>query len=228
MIRWKISLVAAVLSGGLTAGALFHFQKTRNREVGALKGENTRLRLQALQRAAQVSAGSEARAAPVTTSAPGSPTGMPPPAVIQGGTTYRNEGNATPRATLQTFAWAGDRGDVALVGRLLYLDPAARTKGEAYWLSLPPGTRAKWKTLDEMAAAVVTDGIMNLPFPAAEILATATEEPAGENRVRLRLPNMPRDGTEYVKTDEGWKYVVTEAMVDGYLGRIRRAAAEKR
>ena len=30
---------------------------------------------------------------------------------------YRNEGNATPLATLQTFAWACDRGDIEAVQR---------------------------------------------------------------------------------------------------------------
>ena len=141
---------------------------------------------------------------------------------------YRNEGNATPLATLQTFAWACDRGDIETVGRLLHIDAAARPKAEAFMAALPVSARAQWKTVDEMAASLLTRSIMASPFPNADILATATIETVSENRVRLRLPDVPKDGTEYQKTAEGWKYVLTEAVVDAYINQARTQAGAAR
>jgi hypothetical protein len=141
---------------------------------------------------------------------------------------YRNEGNATPLATLQTFAWACDRGDTETVGRLLHIDPAARPKAEAFMAALPESARAQWKTVDEMAAALLTRSVMASPFPNSDILATATPEPVGEDRVRLRLPDVPKDGTEYQRTADGWKYVLTDRVVDAYINQARAQAGGAR
>jgi hypothetical protein len=75
-----------------------------------------------------------------------------------------------------------------------------------------------------MAAALLTSQIMAQPFPNADILATATIEPISEDRVKLRMPNVPKDGTEYVKTVAGWKYVLTEKVVDNYIRQMRESA----
>ena len=141
---------------------------------------------------------------------------------------YRDEGNATPLATLQTFAWATDKADVAYVLRLLYLDPGARTKAEAFWAALPKEAKTQWKTVDEMAAAVLTDSFMRRPWPAAGILARSQFETVSDQRVRLQMPGMPRNGTEFQKTDAGWKYVLTESAVDAYIQHARDEAALKR
>ena len=92
--------------------------------------------------------------------------------------------------------------------------------------SLPEAARAQWKNVDEMAATVLTRSIMGRPFPNADILETATAEPITADRVRLRLPDVPRDGTEYQKTPEGWKYVLTEAVVDDYIKRMKERSAQ--
>jgi len=139
---------------------------------------------------------------------------------------YRNEGNATPQAALQTFAWACDRGDTETVNRLLHIDAGARPKAEAFMASLPEAGRAQWKNVDEMAATVLIRSNMARPYPNADILETATVESITADRVRLRLPNVPKDGTEYQQTAEGWKYVLTEAVVDGYIKRMKEQTAQ--
>jgi hypothetical protein len=92
--------------------------------------------------------------------------------------------------------------------------------------TLSAAAPAQWKNVDEMAAAVLTRVIMGQPFPNADILETATVEPITEDRVRLRLPDVPKDGTEYQKTEDGWKYVLTEAAVDGYVRRMKEQSAQ--
>ena len=124
--------------------------------------------------------------------------------------------------------FAGDRGDVDAVGQLLQLDPGARSKIESFRTTLPESARAEWKTVDEMAVAMLTLNIMFSPFPNADILATATPEPIREGRVRLRLPGLSKDNTEYQQTADGWSFVLTEAMVDYYIRRYQESQREPR
>ena len=224
----KSSLTAAVLSVVVTAGGLFYLQRSRVREARQLQLQNGQMRAEASRRH---QAAADARNPPVsarpTTTVNSSPaiTAAENPA-RNPAEYYRNEGNATPLATLQTFAWACDRGDTETVRRLLHIDAGARPRAEAFMASLPEAARAQWKNVDEMAATVLTRSIMGRPFPNADILETATAEPITADRVRLRLPDVPRDGTEYQKTPEGWKYVLTEAVVDDYIRRMKERSAQ--
>jgi hypothetical protein len=223
----KISLITALLSAAVTAGGFHCFQLGRAREAGRLEAENNRMLTEANQRQQVRVAGTKQAATSIASAGTMAAAGgaVPPEKPVE---YYRNEGNATPLATLQTFAWACDRSDTATVGRLLHIDAAARPKAEAFLSSLPENARAQWKTVDEMAAAVLTVSIMASPFPNADILETATPEQISEDRVRLRLPDVPKDRTEYQKTAEGWKYVLTEAMVDDYIRRIREPVESAR
>jgi hypothetical protein len=222
----KISLITALLSAAVTAGGFHYYHQGRAREAHRLQAQNSRMQAEASQR----------QQTRVAATRPATPTPMAQTFAGAGGTAavaatipaekaaeyYRNEGNATPLATLQTFAWACDRGDTETVGRLLHIDAAARPKAEAFMAALPESARAQWKTVDEMAAAVLTRSIMASPFPNADILETATVEPVGPDRVRLRLPDVPKDGTEYQQTPDGWKYVLTEKVVDAYIRQARQ------
>jgi len=198
------------------------------REARRLQEQNDRMRLEAYQRTKAREAGAE----PMVAAETSAPKTMAPSVVPAGAATstprpveyYRNEGNATPVATLQTFAWACDRGDTELVSRLLFIEVAARPKAEAFMASLPGNLRAQWKTVDQMAAAILTESIMAQPFPNADILETATSEQVGADRVRLRMPTISKDGTEYQKTADGWKYVITEKVVDNYLRHVAEQA----
>jgi len=221
----KTSVIVAVLSALVTAGGLFKLHQARMREARHLAARNSQMRLEAYQRnqtriaAANPSAAAAAIAPGGTQTTKALTSGVKPMAEY-----YRNEGNATPLATLQTFAWACDRGDVETVGRLLHIDPAARPKAEVFIASLPESVRGQWSTVDATIAALLTSQIMARPFPNAEILATASVEPITADRVKLRMPNVPKDGTEYQRTAEGWKYVLTEQMVDAYIKQSRPPA----
>ncbi len=224
MTPLKTALIVAVASSALTAGAIFQLHHRRAREAGWLRYQNNQMRVQASQRrlaetqASRTTAQPPARepgaalpSAPAPATAPASP---PKPAEV-----YHNEGQATPLATLQTFAWACDRGDTEAVGKLLYLDPGARAKAEAYLATLPEDVRTRWRSVDDMAAALLTHQGMARPFPDGDILATATSESVSAERVVLHLPGTSRSRTEYLKTDTGWKYVITEQMADDYIKR---------
>lgn len=222
----KTSLIVAVASVLVTAGGLYYFQQGRAREARHLRSQNSRMLLEASQRAA-------ARQAAPRNSSPGAPAAKaseaaPVPAPAKMAEYYRNEGNATPLATLQTFAWACDRGDIETVQRLLFVEEAARPKVEAFVAALPENVRAQWKSVDETVAALLTESVMARPFPRHDILATATPEEVSARRIRLRMPNVPRDGTEYQQTADGWKYVLTEKVVDAYINQVRAQAGKSR
>src|SRR5688572_33164238 len=98
----KISLVVAVASALLTAGALYRHQQGRVREVRHLQAQNDRLRLEANQRvptqpAAAPRPASTPQLVPLEPPAPSAP-------VLRPRDHYRNERNATPHAALQTFS----------------------------------------------------------------------------------------------------------------------------
>jgi hypothetical protein len=216
----KTSLVVGLLSAVVTAGALFCLHQSRVRELRRLQSQNERMRFEAYQRSAVRIAAAPPAAAPTPITVSTAPAATAVPA-SKAAEYYRNEGNATPLATLQTFAWACDRGDTETVGRLLHIDAAARPKVEAIMAGMPESVRIHWKNADEMAAALLTESIMARPFPRSDILETATPEPITADRVRLRMPNVPRDGTEYQQTPDGWKYVLTEKVVDSYTRQTK-------
>jgi hypothetical protein len=219
----KTSVIVAALSALATAGGLFKLQQGRGHEVSRLKAMNNQMRVEAYRRnQARIVAAAPRVTAAAT--APADVTLTTPKLVRSAVEYYRNEGNATPLSALQTFAWACDRGDTEAVGRLLFIDPIARPKVEAFIAALPEGIRVQWKTVDDAVAALLTKQMMAQPFPNAEILETATVEQISADRVKLRMPNVPKDGTEYQQTAEGWKYVLTEKMVDAYIRQSRSPA----
>jgi hypothetical protein len=221
----KISVIVAVLSALVTAGGLFKLHQARMLEARHLAARNSQMRLEAYQRNQTRIAAANPRAAAAAIAPGGTQTTKALTSQVKPmADYYRNEGNATPLATLQTFAWACDRGDVETVGRLLHIDPAARPKAEAFIASLPESVRGQWSTVDATIAALLTRQMMAQPFPNAEILETATVEQISADRVKLRMPSVPKDGTEYQQTAEGWKYVLTEKMVDAYIKQSRSPA----
>jgi hypothetical protein len=213
----KISVFAALASAAVTAGCLFYFHHRRAQEAGFLRYQNGVLLYKAHQRR---HSGSPTVPSPgaAAASEPAADAGPPPAGPATAGRrsveVYRNEGQATPRATVQTFAWACDRGDTATIEKMLWWEGGSRKKAEAFLAGLPAETRAQWKSADEMVAAELAFINMVHPFPNADILEAATFEQIREDRFMFRLPGTRKDRTEFQHTDEGWKYVVTEAMVD--------------
>lgn len=210
------SSLAALVAVVVSAATLYSIHNRRAHEAAGLRSENDRMRLEATRRhrarqmpppAPSPSATSVETALPLDSrseapSAPGD---------------YRHEGQASPLATLQTFAWACDRGDHETIRRLLCFEAPGRAKAEAFMATLPPDVRTRWHSPEEMAAELLTHQGMQQPFPAAHILERAVAEPQPDGTVRLRLPGTPKDGTVYRKIGDRWHYVITDASVERYI-----------
>lgn len=135
-------------------------------------------------------------------------------------TDYRNAGQETPIDALQSYAWACDQADAALMEQLIVFDPAARVKAAAYHASLPPEIKGQWDSLEAMAAALLISEGMRFPNPVAVIIQLALIEPLSSNRVVLRMPGTHLERSEFQQTSAGWKYVITEKSVDDYLAEV--------
>lgn len=228
MSLFTSSFLTAIAAGVLTVGALYFNHQKRTREAAHLRVENGRLRLEAAKRHHAPGAPSAVRVSDSTVSAEPP---FPPPATRETLPTesdYRNEGQASPLATLQTFAWACDRGDTETIRKLLCFEEAGRVKAEGFMATLPPDARARWSSPEAMAAELLAHQGMQQPFPAATILERAVAEPVPDGRVTLRLPGTPKDGTVYQKLGDRWHYVITEAAVDRYLADAARRSAVAR
>lgn len=232
------SLKLSLLTGGvvalLTLGGLHHVRQGRMQEATRLRKENDRIRLEASRRhQARLAQGEADRAKAVLNSpdmakdvgSPATDSSVDRSAAVSRvpGTEYRNEGQGTPVAAMQTVAWACDQGDAAWMGKLIHFDEVARPKAEAFLASLPVQVRAQWATPEAMAAALLISAGINSPYPVASIIAQARVEDLGAGRSVVHLPGTGRERIEYQETATGWKYAITEAMVDDY---IRRTTAQ--
>lgn len=223
----KKSILAATVAVGLTSAGFYWHRKHELREADQLRQGNLRLyqMIEARVHASDSAALREKAKAPVVRE-PSSPTpsvekvdNAAPPRTEPD---YRNAGNATPQAALQTIAWACDQGDVAAVMRLIQFDDAARTRALAFMSELPKEARERWPTPEAMGATLLVDAGIRNPFPHATVLDTVSTEKISGERVKLSLPGTRRADSEYQLTSEGWKYAITSESVDAYIAQSRR------
>ncbi len=77
---------------------------------------------------------------------------------------------------------------------------------------------------DERAFAELVQRHLGVVYGAALRRTGGRTHLVSEDRVRLRLPDVPKDSTEYQKTAAGWKYVLAEKVVDDYIRQSRQQA----
>ena len=228
MSIFKLSLTTVPVTVMLTLAGHHYVQQGRQQEATRLRAENDQLRWKiSQQRRVQLEkAGVPEPPAEAGVISDTTPTEMSesrrrtaPAAEISRvpGTEYRKEGQTTPIAALQTFAWACDHGDTATMIQLIRFDDVARRKAVDYIATLPKELQTQWNSPEAMAAALVTDDGIQEPYPGAAILALAKIEVISEGRVALLLPGTNRERTEFQITADGWKYAITEKMVNDYI-----------
>lgn len=201
-MRISRSFLAAVVAAALiTLGFLHQRRRAELSELGQLRYLNAQMQYQAYQR-------DHAELTPTNPPSPPSPSASPASSSPAG---YRNEGQATPQAALQTFAWACERGQLAELAAMIYLDPEQRRQAEAFLTKLPFERRARWHSVEEMAADLLLVGHLARPLPAADILAATPIEQIEDNRVIVRTPHP----FPFRQVDGSWKRQVTaDALQD--------------
>ncbi|HET7537238.1 MAG TPA: hypothetical protein VFJ90_12335, partial [Candidatus Didemnitutus sp.] len=107
MSPWKSSVPAALLGIAIAAGGLYGTRHGRATEIARLRETNRKLRI-AISATKPIAPVTTAEIPPTLPTKPAEPASPATP-VDRGD--YRFAGNATPQATLQTFAWACDKMD---------------------------------------------------------------------------------------------------------------------
>jgi Tfp pilus assembly protein PilE len=226
MSSFKPSLIIALAAIVLVSTGSYWLRHERQTEASALRAANAQLRRQAFLQHQALAAHAVATAAPELIVSRVEATAAPVTPAAPESADYRFQGQATPVDTLQTMAWAMDRGDVDLMVKIITFDDAARLKVEAYWTSLPPAAQAQWPTVEILAATLLTNRGINQPYPRTDLLARATTEPITADRVVVHLAGTPKDREVYQKVGDAWRWVVTEALVDAYLEQVAREPAQ--
>lgn len=237
----KIALFSALAAATVTSGWQWHRQTMHEQETRRLRAENERLRMVIAPDEDEGTRGDRPSATSSSARTDGESTGVELDAMKSAAsaattaaaaagralanTDYRNEGQATPAAAMQTLAWACDHADMALMERLLVFDEDAREKAQRIFETRRAKFPSQWTTIQSMAAALyLADGIER-PYPVASVLSVAKFEELRPGRVRLHLPGSNGDRYEFEHTADGWKLVVTMAVVDNYIRQSAKDAS---
>ena len=238
MSKLTLPAVCAVFAAGLTAiiwKSVTH--GARPDDLAAIRAENTRLAAAASgaekespKGVAEKVSAETAAVEPVTSQSQGgnpaaakSPTADAPAktngAVLSAVTArgHSNHGQATPRAAMMSFAWAGDICDPEEMGKLLYFDPPVREKALAVLATMPESIRAQYPTPERLYGLFTAAQCLEAPPPGADVIeramATGTEVELRTGRVAIGQAGNPRSAREFQLTPEGWKYVMPEASI---------------
>ncbi len=109
------------------------------------------------------------------------------------------------------------------MARLFVIDDEAKPKANDIYAAIPAEMRAEWKSVEAFAAAIIVHNGIQQPYPGAEVLALAKIEPISAGRVALLLPGASVSGLVFQQTAEGWKYVISAAVVGDYIAQNKSA-----
>ena len=110
---------------------------------------------------------------------------------------------------------------------LFIIDDEAKPRAEAIYAAIPNQLRIEWDSMEAFAAAMIVHNGIEKPYPGAQVLALAKIEPISEGRVALQLPGASVSGLVFQQTAEGWKYVISDAVVGDYIARMAAEAAQR-
>jgi hypothetical protein len=139
---------------------------------------------------------------------------------------WRNAGQATPAATLETALWAAAAGDVESLAGLLAIDPVARVHLNGLLMRLPESLRHEYDTPERLMALltardVPSDGAAQIRD--AHLSATGGTEVVAvlrdaSQKQRLATLTLRQEGPD-------WKLIVPAAVVDRYAGMLEKPGA---
>lgn len=217
----KYSIGAAVLSALLTCGVLYHFHTRKMGELGWLRENTGKLRHEAYQRSLGKQASPDSAVAlptPLQTVSPQpQANGEPAPQNPRG---FCNQGLATPRAAVQTIAWGCEQADTDALAGMIWISQEDRAKLDAFLAEQPSEVRARWKSVDDMAAHFLVVSRMASPFPVADVLEAVPITQAADGQATLcavHPMHLRRDGS-------AWKCVMTEATLRKLASEIASTA----
>lgn len=123
---------------------------------------------------------------------------------------FTDQGSDSPDAAFQTFIWAAMQGKDDRLTALIRIDSSAHEKAAALMDSLSESNRAKFPTVERVAALFLASAVTNQP--AAEIVGITNSDP-DHALVEVRgLTDKPQK-IPFIRSADGWRIVVTSGMV---------------
>ncbi len=158
-----------------------------------------------------VASGQAVAPATATTAAPGD--GLKPGMVSVD--VLQDVGRDTPRAAAQSMMAAAQRGEVDKAASCLTFDPAERAKLEAFIATLPENLREKYRSPEVMMASVISGS----PKPVSGVKLLSETRPDADTavqevQVQYQSGEVRQDEITFRRDTDGWKQVVSPAMVD--------------
>ncbi|HUR57258.1 MAG TPA: hypothetical protein VM029_06090 [Opitutaceae bacterium] len=101
---------------------------------------------------------------------------------------WKNRGDATPHATVETALWAAAGGDIGTLESCLVLDAETRAKADALLAGLPQTTRGAYPTVDRLIAAFT---VQSIPVGEAQLVWQQEHADTATIGVLLRNPPQP-------------------------------------
>lgn len=228
MTKFHTALVGALVAAGLTATAGALLTQPTRQQLAQLRVENANLqralrdnpKAAAAYATGQFTALAErvqqrhtretAKAAPVADSA----------VVAQ---IYRDRGNATPDAALETFTGACYGADSEAIGKLLYFDGNGRKLAEAVLARMPEAVRAQYPTPEALYGFFTAADCLVAPPPSdPSVLKKAVITYLRADRVVFRRPGATSGGHEFQLTPDGWKMAYPEVAIEALADQVMR------
>ena len=153
-------------------------------------------------------------------------------------TQWRDHGQLTPEATVQTMLWAATGGDTARLGAMLLFDESGRAKLERLYAGLPAHARAMYASGEQLLAAFTAKAIplgdaqlvwqqqsgpddavacvwVNNPAPTLPLETPGKSEP--DPKAPPMLPASAKRSQALLtmrRFDDGWRVLVPARAVD--------------
>jgi len=132
---------------------------------------------------------------------------------------YRNAGQATPLAALETFMWASDRCDTTTLAKTIIFGGNGRQKAEAVLAALPEEARSQFSSPEDLYALFIADDALTSPPPPEDIIQSVSVQLDGPDRAILVFPG-PNHQQVYQNTVDGWKLVFPEIAVEQWANKF--------
>jgi hypothetical protein len=130
---------------------------------------------------------------------------------------WRDSGQATPAAAINSVLWAAVNGEVKRLASLITLDAQARGIAQELFSNLPAETRAEYESVDVVIATMISGRMP--PHYRNAVVVEQKEEVNGTVDVSFNLQGgPPRDATFTFKRDGagGWRLLVPASVVAGF------------
>lgn len=128
---------------------------------------------------------------------------------------WRNAGQTTPEAALETALWSAKEGDLATLAGMLLLDDGARAKAEQLLAGLPEATRVQYATPEQLVAFLTAKDV---PLTSMRVAGMTVNGDEAQLVVNLPTSDQPGKMTKLAlhRSPDGWRFKVPESALEKY------------